>query len=77
MLQLWASKAAQDGQDDIYSKGVPRSATFQLGSGIDVESDEETREPKFTATKEDSTKSPQAEGGDHSLLTFTVKHRHL
>uniref|UniRef100_A0A0P5RMU8 DmX protein 2 n=1 Tax=Daphnia magna TaxID=35525 RepID=A0A0P5RMU8_9CRUS len=64
LLQLWASKETNESQEDIYSKHIPRSATFQLGAGNDVDSDEEERDPRSTEAKETWPKSPQT--GDAS-----------
>lgn len=66
LLQLWASKETNESQEDIYSKHIPRSATFQLGAGNDVDSDEEERDPRSTEAKETWPKSPQS-GGDHPV----------
>ncbi len=61
LLQLWASKATKEGQEDIYPKNIPRSATFQLGAN-DGDSDDEGRDMRFPEAKEADLKSPQAEG---------------
>lgn len=62
LLQLWSSKATRESQEDIYSKNIPRSATFQLGAGNDGESDDEGREARFPTAKESTTKSLPTEG---------------
>ncbi|XP_046448229.1 dmX-like protein 2 isoform X2 [Daphnia pulex] len=62
LLQLWASKGTKESQEDIYSKSLPRSATFQLGAGNDVDSDEEDRE----AEAKESTSNQSPHTGDAS-----------
>ena len=57
LLQLWASKATKESQEDIYSKNVPRSATFQLGAGNEGDSDDEGRETIFHEVKDSNLKT--------------------
>lgn len=56
LLQIWTSKSGQEGQDDILSKGIPRSATFQLGAAND--SDDEGKEGTADAGNDVGPKSP-------------------
>lgn len=69
-MQLWASKGTNENQEDVYSKHITRSATFQLGAGNDVDSDEEERDLRSMEAKETSSRSPQT-GGGHSRKTET------
>ena len=44
LLQLWASKATNEGQENIYLKNIALSGTFQLGAVNDGDSDDNGRE---------------------------------
>jgi hypothetical protein len=68
LLQLWATKGTKESQEDIYSKNLPRSATFQLGAGNDGDSDDEDRETEA----QNSNKSPQT-GGNFFFTCWDLK----
>lgn len=67
LLQLWTTKAnIQESQEDIYSKGIHRSATFQLGAGNDGESDDDGKDTRLYDVKEPSSSKSPPTGGKHS-----------
>ena len=75
LLQLWTKCNDTENHYDIYQKNVPQSATFQLGSMNDVDSEEEGKEKAKTVKQENSKKTPVSEGiklhsSGHTTISF-------